>query len=151
MQFDSSKFRSYSTLEEYKDALSRGSENGGAGAIVDELPYLRLFLNKYCRKYIMVGPTYRATGFGFVFPKGSPLVPDVSRSVLKVMEGEFMNNITQKWFGNETNCTQQGGMDITSDSLTLDSFKGLFLNSWCISRFRALIFFIVFLYQIEKS
>jgi len=27
------------------------------------------------------------------------LVPDVSRAVLKVMEGEFMNNIIQKWFG----------------------------------------------------
>jgi len=66
MKFDSSKFRSYSTLEEYNDALSRGSKNGGVGAIVDELPYLRLFLNKYCRKYIMVGRTYKAAGFGFV-------------------------------------------------------------------------------------
>ena len=66
MQFDRSKLRSYSTLEEYSDALSRGSKNGGVGAIVDELPYLRLFLNKNCRKYIMVGPTYKAAGFGFV-------------------------------------------------------------------------------------
>ncbi|XP_055829388.1 glutamate receptor 2.9-like isoform X2 [Solanum dulcamara] len=72
MKFDSTKFRSYSTLEEYNDALSRGSKNGGVGAIVDELPYLRLFLNKYCRKYIMVGPTYKTAGFGFAFPKGSP-------------------------------------------------------------------------------
>ncbi|WMV34960.1 hypothetical protein MTR67_028345 [Solanum verrucosum] len=126
MQFDSSKFRSYSTLEEYNDALSRGSKNGGVGAIVDELPYLRLFLNKYCRKYTMVGPTYKTAGFGFAFPKGSPLVPDVSRAVLKVMEGD-MNNIIQKWFGNETDCPQKDIMDITSDSLTLDSFKGLFL------------------------
>jgi len=66
MKFDSSKFRSYSTLEEYNDALSRGSKNGGVGAIVDELPYLRLLLSKYCRKYIMVGPTYKAAGFRFV-------------------------------------------------------------------------------------
>ncbi|CAN4100042.1 unnamed protein product [Withania somnifera] len=66
MKFDSSKFRSFSTLEEYNDALSRGSKNGGVGAVVDELPYLRLFLNKYCRKYVMVGPTYKAAGFGFV-------------------------------------------------------------------------------------
>ncbi|PHU14986.1 hypothetical protein BC332_16191 [Capsicum chinense] len=107
MHFDSSKFRSYNTLEEYNDALSRGSKNGGVGAIVDELPYLRLFLNKYCRKYTMVGPSYKAAGFGFAFPKGSPLVPDVSRAVLQVMEGEFMNNVLQKWVGNGTDCPRR--------------------------------------------
>ncbi|XP_055832305.1 glutamate receptor 2.8-like [Solanum dulcamara] len=147
MNFDSSKFRSYSTLEDYNNALLRGSKNGGVGAIVDELPYLRLFLNKYCRKYIMVGPTYKAAGFGFAFPKGSPLVPDVSRAVLKVMEGENMNNIIQKWFGNETDCPQKDGMAITSDSLTLDSFKGLFLIAGVSAGSALLIFFLIFLYQ----
>ncbi|KAH0664267.1 hypothetical protein KY284_029198 [Solanum tuberosum] len=146
MQFDSSKFRSYSTLEEYNDALSRGSKNGGVGAIVDELPYLRLFLNKYCRKYTMVGPTYKTAGFGFAFPKGSPLVPDVSRAVLKVMEGD-MNNIIQKWFGNETDCPQKDIMDITSDSLALDSFKGLFLIAGVSAGSALLLFFLNFLYQ----
>ncbi|KAH0660668.1 hypothetical protein KY289_029416 [Solanum tuberosum] len=146
MKFDSSKFRSYSTLEEYNDALSRGSKNGGVGAIVDELPYLRLLLNKYCRKYIMVGPTYKAAGFGFAFPKGSPLVPDVSRAVLKVIEGETMNNIIQKWFGNETDCPKQDGMAIAS-SLTLDSFKGLFLIAGVSAGSALLVFFVIFLYQ----
>ncbi|MCD7465567.1 hypothetical protein HAX54_001568 [Datura stramonium] len=147
MKFDSSKLRSYSTLEEYNDALSRGSKNGGVGAIIDELPYLRNFLNKYCRKYIMVGQTYKTAGFGFVFPKGSPLVPDVSRAVLKVMEGEFMNNLIQKYFGNETDCPQKDGMAITSDSLTLDSFKGLFLIAGVSAGSALLVFFLIFLYQ----
>ncbi|KAM3375178.1 glutamate receptor 2.8 [Capsicum galapagoense] len=115
MKFDSSKLRSYSTLEEYNDALSRGSKNGGVGAIIDELPYLRLFLKKYCKKYIMVGPTFKTAGFGLVFPKGSPLVPDFSRAVLKVKEGgEFTKNGIQKYSGNETDCPQNDG---TSDSL----------------------------------
>ncbi|CAN4100040.1 unnamed protein product [Withania somnifera] len=144
MKFDSSKFRSFSTLEEYNDALSRGSKNGGVGAVVDELPYLRLFLNKYCRKYVMVGPTYKAAGFGFAFPKGSPLVPDVSRAVLQVMEGDLMNNIIQKWFGNETDCRQK---DIASDSLSLDSFKGLFLIAGVSAGSALLLFFLIFLYQ----
>ncbi|WMV34955.1 hypothetical protein MTR67_028340 [Solanum verrucosum] len=147
MKFDSSKFRSYITLEDYDDALSRGSKNGGVGAIVDELPYLRLFLNKYCRKYIMVGRTYKAAGFGFAFPKGSPLVPDVSRAVLKVMEGEFMNNVIQKWFGNETGCPQKDETAITSDSLTLDSFKGLFLIAGVSAGSALLLFFLNFLNQ----
>ncbi|XP_055829320.1 glutamate receptor 2.8-like isoform X2 [Solanum dulcamara] len=146
MNFDSSKFRSYRSLEEYNDALSRGSLNGGVGAIVDELPYLRLFLNKYCRKYIMVGPTYKAAGFGFAFPKGSPLVPDVSRAVLQVMEGELMNNIIQKWFGNETDCPQKDIMAMES-SLTLDSFKGLFLIAGVSAGSALLLFFLIFVYQ----
>ncbi|XP_060217723.1 glutamate receptor 2.8-like [Lycium barbarum] len=147
MKFDSSKFKSYTTLEEYNDALSKGSKNGGVGAIIDELPYLRLFLKKYCRKYIMVGQTYKTAGFGFVFPKGSPLVPDISRAVLRVMEGEFMNNVIQKYFGNETDCSQKDGMAITSDSLTLDSFKGLFLIAGVSAGSALLIFFLIFLYQ----
>ncbi|MCD7470995.1 hypothetical protein HAX54_011252 [Datura stramonium] len=147
MKFDSSKLRSYSTLEDYNDALSRGSKNGGVGAIVDELPYLKLFLNKYCKKYIMVGPTYKAAGFGFAFPKGSPLVPDVSRAVLQVMEGEFMNNIIQKWFGNETDCPQKDVMAIASECLTLDSFKGLFVIAGVSAGSALLLFFLVFLYQ----
>ncbi|KAM3375169.1 glutamate receptor 2.9 [Capsicum galapagoense] len=146
MKFDSSKFRSYSTLEEYNDALSRGSKNGGVGAIVDELPYLRLFLNKYCRKYIMVGPTYKAAGFGFAFSKGSPLVPDISRAVLQVMEGELMNKIIQKWFGNETDCPQKDVMAIAS-SLTLDSFKGLFLIAGVSAGSALLLFLLTFLYH----
>ncbi|KAJ8560147.1 hypothetical protein K7X08_004205 [Anisodus acutangulus] len=147
MKFDSSKLRSYSTLEEYKDALSRGSKNGGVGAIIDEKPYLNLFLNKYCRKYIMVAQTYKTAGFGFAFPRGSPLVPDVSRAVLKVMEGGYMNNGQQKYFGNETDCPQKDGMDITSDGLTLDTFKGLFLIAGASAGSALLIFFLIFLYQ----
>lgn len=65
-KFDASKFRNYNTLEEYDEALSKGSRNGGVGAIVDELPYIRLFLAKYCRKYTMVGPRFKTAGFGFV-------------------------------------------------------------------------------------
>lgn len=66
MKFDSSKFLNYSTLEQYDEALTKGSQNGGVAAIVDELPYIRLFLAKYCGKYTMIGPTYTTAGFGFV-------------------------------------------------------------------------------------
>ncbi|KAG5601874.1 hypothetical protein H5410_033244 [Solanum commersonii] len=145
MQFDSSKLRSYSTLEEYNDALSRGSKNGGVAAIIDELPYLTLFLNKYCRKYIMVGQPYKTKDIGLAFPKDSHLVPDVSTAVLKVNEGgEFTKNGIQKYSRNDTDCPQNDG---TSESLTLDSFKGLFLIAGVSAGSALLIFFFIFLYQ----
>lgn len=63
---DSSKFRVYTSFEEYDEALSLGSGRGGVGAIVDNLPSIRLFLNKYCHKYTMSGSVHRNSGFGFV-------------------------------------------------------------------------------------
>ena len=66
LDFDESMLRPYGTPEEYHEALSNGSHNGGVAAIFDEIPYIKLFLAKYCSRYTMVGPTYKTDGFGFV-------------------------------------------------------------------------------------
>lgn len=63
--FHRSKIKPY-TLEDYHNALSRGSENGGIAAFVDEIPCIKLFLAKHCKGYTMVGPIYKSAGFGFV-------------------------------------------------------------------------------------
>lgn len=68
LQFDDSKIQSYQTPEQYAEALSKGSHNGGVAAIVDEIPYIRVFLRKYCSDYMMAGPIYKTNGFGFVSP-----------------------------------------------------------------------------------
>lgn len=47
--------------EEYADALSRGR----VAAIVDERPYVDLFLSKYCM-FQSVGPEFTKSGWGFV-------------------------------------------------------------------------------------
>ena len=64
--FHESKLKSYETPEEYHEALSHGTHYGGVVAIFDEIPYLKLFLAKYCSKYTMVGPIYKFEG-GFSF------------------------------------------------------------------------------------
>ena len=64
--FHESKLKPYETLEEYREALSNGTHYGGVAAIFDEIPYLKLFLAKYCYKYTMVGPIYKTNGLGFV-------------------------------------------------------------------------------------
>ena len=66
MGFHNSKLTNYTSFEDYDDALSKGTKNGGVSAIFDELPYVKLFMAKHCNKYIMVGPTYKTAGFGFV-------------------------------------------------------------------------------------
>ena len=62
---DKSKFKNYTSFEDYNEGLTLGWK-GGVGAIVDNLPSNRLFLKKYCHNYTMIGPTYRKSGIGFV-------------------------------------------------------------------------------------
>lgn len=79
------------------------------------------------------------------FPKGSPLVADFSRAILKLKEDEKMVRISRTWFKEEKECIGSDGTMITSESLSLDSFKGLFLIAGLSSSLALLIFFIVFL------
>ncbi|XP_058113310.1 glutamate receptor 2.7-like [Magnolia sinica] len=144
--FDESKLKPYTTPEEYAEALSKDGSNGGVSAVFDEIPYLKLFLAKYCDKYTMVGPTYKTGGFGFVFSKGSPLVTDVSRAILNVTEGDTMAAIERKWFGHQTTCPDQS-TTIASNSLTLASFRGLFLIAGIASTSALVIFLVSFLLE----
>ncbi|KAL8170431.1 hypothetical protein V2J09_022235 [Rumex salicifolius] len=119
--------KSYSSTDELHDLLVKGSENGGIAAAFDELPYVKVFLSKYCSKYMMVPPIYQAEGLGFVFPLGSPLVGDISRQILKVREGDQMVAIEKKWFDQQQSCPESSAASIiSSSSLRLDSFWELF-------------------------
>ncbi|URE08206.1 hypothetical protein MUK42_04415 [Musa troglodytarum] len=87
--------------KEYHDALL----NGSVAAIVDEIPYLKVFLSKYCGKFAMVGTIDKSSGLGFAFP-GSPLVPDVSTAILKVTESNKMKDLENMLYGN-TSCADK--------------------------------------------
>ncbi|XP_042515369.1 glutamate receptor 2.7-like [Macadamia integrifolia] len=95
--FNESRLRKLSSLKEYANALA----NGSISAFVDEIPYINVFLSKYCRQFTVAGPTYRTGGFGFVFRKDNPMLEKISEAVLNFTEGDHMNMIEKKWFGNE--------------------------------------------------
>ncbi|KAF8021687.1 hypothetical protein BT93_G1975 [Corymbia citriodora subsp. variegata] len=144
LKANESKLIPLRTLEEFDEKLSNGSNNDGVSAIVDELPYLRLLLAQNCSKYKLVSQPNKTAGLGFAFPKGSPLLPDVSRAVLKVMESPDMNLITRAWFGDVDKCSEEDTTTVASDSLPLDSFRGLFLISALASTSALCIFLINF-------
>ena len=52
-------------LSSYANALRKGPQNGGVSAIVDELPYLQLFLASECG-FTMIGQEFTKGGWGFV-------------------------------------------------------------------------------------
>ncbi|CAL5051509.1 unnamed protein product [Urochloa decumbens] len=127
LQFDERKIKVLSTLEEYAKALKAGSKHGGVSAIFDENPYLNSFITQYGKDFQIVGPIDRTDGFGFVFPRGSPLVPDLSKAILNITEGCEGFQIQKKWFGDATPSPEYGSPDTDSVRLSLQSFKGLFI------------------------
>ncbi|KAL0323997.1 UNVERIFIED_CONTAM: Glutamate receptor 2.8 [Sesamum calycinum] len=126
MNFDESRLVEYKSPEELDELLTKGSGNGGIAAAFHEIPYIKLFLSKYCSKYMTVEPIHKADGLGFVFPIGSPLVTDVSRAILNVTEGQTIVEIERKWLGDyKTTCDTN--TLLSPKSLGLASFWGLFL------------------------
>lgn len=146
MKFDKNKLIIYDTPEECDQLLSKGSANGGIAGAIIETPYMKLFLGKYCSKYTMVESIYKTDGFGFVFPIGSPLVSDVSRAILNVIEGKKMKEIENAWLGNQNNCTNSNNQ-VSSTSLSLASFWGLFLIAGVASLLSLIISMSMFLYK----
>ncbi|KAH0990294.1 hypothetical protein GBA52_001777 [Prunus armeniaca] len=146
--FDNSKLKPIKTMEACDEALSKGSAKGGIAAVVDEIPNMKLFVAKYCSKYTMIGPIFKTDGFAFVFPKHSPLVPDLSQAVLNVTEGEKIMNIENKWFSQESKCEDKSTTPrVSSNSLGLESFWGLFLIAGMASILALIIFLASFLYK----
>ena len=67
LDFNVSRIKSYASVKQYHDALSKGCHNGGVDAILDELPYIKIFLDTYGEtNYILQGSSYKTGGLGFV-------------------------------------------------------------------------------------
>ncbi|KAL3818422.1 hypothetical protein ACJIZ3_004327 [Penstemon smallii] len=113
MRFDESNLVAFNSPEQMDELLTKGSKNGGISAAFHEIPYLKLFLAKYCSKYMMVDPVYKAGGFGFV-------------SILNVTEGKILVEIETTWLGNKIKCPDSNTL-LAPKNLGLASFWGLFL------------------------
>ncbi|KAJ7955739.1 Glutamate receptor-like protein [Quillaja saponaria] len=123
LKFDRSKVMPYGSITDYHHAL----KTGNVSAIFDEIPYIKMFLKKYGSKFMMVGPTYRTDGLGFVFPYDSNLTSYFSRAILNVTQSDTMDQLEKKYFGNNNALHAQdvGGQipsDSSSPSLTAYSF-----------------------------
>ncbi|EFH49759.1 predicted protein [Arabidopsis lyrata subsp. lyrata] len=146
MGYKESRLKTYDTPQEMHELFLKKSSNGGIDAAFDEVPYVKLFMAKYCSKYSIIEPTFKADGFGFAFPLGSPLVPDISRQILNITEGETMKAIENKWLLGEKHCLDS----TTSDSpIRLDhhSFEALFTIVFVVSMLLLLAMLVYRRYQ----
>ncbi|XP_011000874.1 PREDICTED: glutamate receptor 3.2 [Populus euphratica] len=106
--------------EEYADAL----KNGTVAAVVDERPYVDLFLSEHC-EFSIIGQEFTRSGWGFAFPRDSPLAIDMSNAILQLSENGELQKIHNKWLQRKLCSSQDIGS--SADQLQLQSFWGLFL------------------------
>ncbi|KAK1680088.1 hypothetical protein QYE76_040936 [Lolium multiflorum] len=123
---------------DYARALELGSGNGGVCAIIDELPYVEIFLSKYC-KFKTVGQVFTKGGWGFAFPRDSPLAEDLSTAILTLSENGNLQRIHDEWLSVRGCDTDDS--NISSNSLSLSSFWGLFVVCGLACAIALLIFF----------
>ncbi|CAA2974319.1 Glutamate receptor [Olea europaea subsp. europaea] len=142
-----SQMKTFRTPADLHTAL----QNGSVAGLFDEIPYLNLFRAKSCSKYTLVEPTSKADGFGFVFPRGSPLVSDVSRAILEVTEGEKMRQIEKKWFGEGSCADTSSSTSNYSKNLGLGSFWGLFLVVGIASMLALIVSLGLFLFEKRRA
>ncbi|KAF0894507.1 hypothetical protein E2562_039433 [Oryza meyeriana var. granulata] len=120
-----SRLKALGSPEEYKRALELGPIKGGVAAIVDERPYIELFLYQN-PKFAVVGSEFTKSGWGFAFPRDSPLSVDLSTAILELSENGDLQRIHDKWLASDMTSMSQT-TDLDSDRLHVYSFSALFL------------------------
>ncbi|CAN6269047.1 unnamed protein product [Urochloa humidicola] len=120
-----SRLKSLGSPDEYKAALDLGPHKGGVVAIVDERPYVELFLTNH-DKFAIVGPEFTKSGWGFAFQRDSPLAVDLSTAILTLSETGDLQRIHDKWLSTGPS-SQASTTDLESDRLHVHSFSALFL------------------------
>ncbi|CAN1783716.1 Glutamate receptor 3.7 [Linum perenne] len=138
LHISASRLKSLRNPEEYEAALRKGPNNGGVAAIVDELPYVELFLANRT-DFGIIGQAFTRAGWGFAFQKDSPLAIDISTAILKLSENGQLQNIHDRWFC-KRGCPGEHQRKGEPNQLNLISFWGLFLLCGVVSLTALLIY-----------
>ncbi|KAF3440257.1 hypothetical protein FNV43_RR18541 [Rhamnella rubrinervis] len=133
--------------EEYNRALKAGPSGGGVAAVIDERAYMELFLSTRC-EYSIVGQEFTKMGWGFAFPRDSPLAIDMSTAILKLSENGNLQRIHDKWLMRSA-CSSEGAKQDV-DRLQIKSFWGLFLLSGLACVLALLLYLINMMCQFFK-
>ncbi|XP_022893647.1 glutamate receptor 2.9-like isoform X1 [Olea europaea var. sylvestris] len=129
LHFKPENIRKINSINHYPSAFDKGE----ILAAFFVAPHAKVFLAKYCKGYIMTGPTYKLGGFGFVFSKGSPLAIDISEAILKITQNGEVNQL-EKHMLSFSNCsTLLTQVADNVGSLGPEPVSGLFKISGSIS------------------
>ncbi|XP_059451026.1 glutamate receptor 2.8-like [Corylus avellana] len=139
--FDPNNIKRMRTEDDYPQALMSGEI---AAAFV-EVPYVKMYLAKYCDGFTTSGPTFKVGGFGFAFARSSPYLPDISKAVLKVSESGKLQELECS-LNSSFNCST-AQLVYNHDSLGINSFWGLFVITGGTSTIALLIFIFHYVWE----
>lgn len=144
LNIDKSRLVPLNTAEEYEKALTDGPKNGGVSAVIDERAYMEVFLSTRC-EFSIIGQEFTRIGWGFAFPRDSPLAVDMSIAILELSENGDLQRIHDKWLTRSA-CSSQGTKQ-EADRLHLKSFWGLFV----LCGLACLLSLLIYLIQIVRQ
>ncbi|XP_061346106.1 glutamate receptor 3.6-like isoform X2 [Gastrolobium bilobum] len=144
---DESRLVPLKTPEESAKALKKGPQDGGVAAYVDERAYMDLFLSSRC-DFTIVGQEFTRNGWGFAFPRDSPLAVDLSTAILEMAENGDLQRIHDKWLLSSA-CLSQGAK-LEVERLELRSFWGLYVICGCACLLALFIYIIQIIRQYIK-
>ncbi|KAM1122064.1 hypothetical protein TB1_003678 [Malus domestica] len=129
------------------EAYATALKDKTVAAVVDERAYIELFLSENC-KFSIRGSEFTKSGWGFAFPRDSPLAIDMSTAILTLSENGDLQRIYNKWLSRKI-CASETS-DIVSDQLQLQSFWGLFLIAGAVCFIALLIHLFSVLRQFKR-
>ncbi|KAM1485101.1 hypothetical protein TB1_036035 [Malus domestica] len=115
-----------------------------------ELPYAEVFMNEYCEGYTATAPTYRFGGLSFIFQRGSPIVRDFSKVILELLENGEVKKLQNEWLTPKKECPRNATSN-EPESLTLNSFTGLYVISAATSTLCFLLSFTIRLRRFQHQ
>ncbi|KAK3194989.1 hypothetical protein Dsin_026299 [Dipteronia sinensis] len=131
--------------EEYTLALL----NGTVAAVVDERPYVDLFLSDHCQ-FSIRGVEFTKSGWGFAFPRDSPLAIDMSTAILTLSENGELQKIHDRWLLKKSCGSETESSQVDSEQLHIQSFIGLFLICGIACFLALFIYFCLTLHQFKR-
>ncbi|VVB09497.1 unnamed protein product [Arabis nemorensis] len=127
-EFRAVRTRFLNTYEDYVQALRNGTIN----YVVDEIPYLKVFLENYPGLFDLIDRKSVTNGFGFMFQRGSGLAHNVSREIAKLRSSGMLGDMEKRWFRKQdcftTNLNVESSKnDNAYEHLTIRELGGLFI------------------------
>jgi ionotropic glutamate receptor len=126
------KLGSINAVEAYAQLLRDGTLNH----VINEIPYLSILIGNYPNDFVMTDRVTNTNGFGFMFQKGSDLVPKVSREIAKLRSLGMLKDMEKKWFqkldslnvhSNTEEVASTNDDDEASKRFTFRELRGLFI------------------------
>lgn len=145
LYFKNGNIKNFTSTEAYADALWSGE----IVAAFLEVPVAKLFVAKYCKSFVIAGPTYQVGGYGFAFPKGSLLLPDMDEALLNVFETGVLKNLEDILLASEKCVETQS--DNETASLSPQSFFVLFIFTGGTSTLALVVYYFHTEWKVEDS